>query len=86
LGHENGSVESSNRYRKDQIDQALELRSHRDFADTRGWTCVSAFARSSQAGRVVTPPAPNEQDARDNELVCMPMDATIVDMSLGLIL
>ncbi|CAE6871735.1 hypothetical protein R69658_08193 [Paraburkholderia aspalathi] len=33
LGHENGSVESSHRYLKDQIDQALELRGHRDFAD-----------------------------------------------------
>jgi hypothetical protein len=29
---ENGSVESSHRYLKDQIDQALELRGHRDFA------------------------------------------------------
>jgi hypothetical protein len=33
LAHENGSVESSHRYLKDQIDQALELRGHRDFAD-----------------------------------------------------
>ncbi|HVQ17356.1 MAG TPA: IS21 family transposase [Vicinamibacterales bacterium] len=33
LGHENGSVESSHRYLKDQVDQALELRGHRDFAD-----------------------------------------------------
>ena len=33
LGHENGSVESSHRYLKDQIDQALELRGHLDFAD-----------------------------------------------------
>jgi hypothetical protein len=33
LGHENGSVESSHRYLKDQIDQAMELRGHRDFAD-----------------------------------------------------
>ncbi|MDR6412209.1 UNVERIFIED_ORG: hypothetical protein ABIC62_005715 [Burkholderia sp. 1595] len=33
LGHENGSVESSHRYLKDQIDQALELRGHRDFVD-----------------------------------------------------
>jgi hypothetical protein len=33
LGHENGSVESSHRYLKDQIDQALELRGYREFAD-----------------------------------------------------
>ncbi|MFM0348214.1 IS21 family transposase [Paraburkholderia sp. RL17-347-BIC-D] len=33
MGHENGSVESSHRYLKDQVDQALELRGHRDFAD-----------------------------------------------------
>jgi len=33
LGHENGSVESSHRYLKDQVDQALELRGHRDFSD-----------------------------------------------------
>ena len=33
MGHENGSVESSHRYLKDQIDQALELRGHRDFDD-----------------------------------------------------
>jgi Mu transposase, C-terminal domain len=33
LGHENGSVESSHRYLKEAIDQALMLRGHRDFAD-----------------------------------------------------
>src|ERR1700730_5924968 len=33
LGHENGSVESSHRYLKEAVDQALELRGHRDFAD-----------------------------------------------------
>lgn len=32
-GHENGSVESSHRYLKEAIDQALMLRGHRDFAD-----------------------------------------------------
>ena len=32
-GHENGSVESSHRYLKQAIDQALMLRGHRDFAD-----------------------------------------------------
>lgn len=31
-GHENGSVESSHRYLKEAIDQALLLRGHRDFA------------------------------------------------------
>jgi hypothetical protein len=36
--------------------------------DTRGWKCVSAFARSGEAERVVALPAPNEQDARDYEL------------------
>uniref|UniRef100_UPI0038B94B62 IS21 family transposase n=1 Tax=Paraburkholderia sediminicola TaxID=458836 RepID=UPI0038B94B62 len=33
LGHENGSVESSHRYLKEAVDQALMLRGHRDFAD-----------------------------------------------------
>ncbi|WP_159690495.1 IS21 family transposase [Cognatazoarcus halotolerans] len=32
-GHENGSVESSHRYLKEALDQALMLRGHRDFAD-----------------------------------------------------
>jgi hypothetical protein len=32
-GHENGSVESSHRYLKQAIDQALMLRGHRDFED-----------------------------------------------------
>ena len=33
LGHENGSVESSHRYLKEAIEQALLLRGHRDFDD-----------------------------------------------------
>ena len=33
LGHENGSVESSHRFLKDAMAQALLLRGHRDFAD-----------------------------------------------------
>jgi hypothetical protein len=33
LGHENGSVESSHRFLKEAVDQALMLRGHRDFAD-----------------------------------------------------
>ncbi|QBY56301.1 IS21 family transposase [Cupriavidus oxalaticus] len=32
-GHENGSVESSHRYLKEAVDQALMLRGHRDFED-----------------------------------------------------
>ncbi|HYS65066.1 MAG TPA: IS21 family transposase [Paraburkholderia sp.] len=43
LGHENGSVESSHRYLKDQIDQALELRGHRDFDDRAAY---DEFVRS----------------------------------------
>ena len=33
MGHENGSVESSHRYLKEAVDQALMLRGHRDFAE-----------------------------------------------------
>ncbi|ABM59482.1 putative transposase [Verminephrobacter eiseniae EF01-2] len=33
VGHENGSVESSHRFLKDAIEQALLLRGHRDFDD-----------------------------------------------------
>jgi len=33
VSHENGSVESSHRYLKEAIDQALLLRGHRDFGD-----------------------------------------------------
>ncbi|WP_156992658.1 hypothetical protein [Paraburkholderia oxyphila] len=39
--HENGSVESSHRYRKEVIDQALMLRGHRDFG-SRGLRRFSA--------------------------------------------
>lgn len=41
-GHENGSVESSHRYLKETIDQALMLRGHRDFADRAAY---DAFLR-----------------------------------------
>lgn len=41
-GHENGSVESSHRYLKEAIDQALMLRGHRDFADRAAY---EAFLR-----------------------------------------
>lgn len=33
LGHENGSIESSHRYLKEAVEQALLLRGHRDFDD-----------------------------------------------------
>jgi len=46
--------------------------------DTRGWTCVSAFARSGEAERVVTLPAPNEQDARDYELARLPTTVRLI--------
>ncbi len=42
LGHENGSVESSHRYLKEAVDQALMLRGHRDFADRAAY---EAFLR-----------------------------------------
>lgn len=42
LGHENGSVESSHRFLKEAIDQALMLRGHRDFADRAAY---DAFLR-----------------------------------------
>lgn len=41
-GHENGSVESSHRFLKEAIDQALMLRGHRDFADRAAY---DAFLR-----------------------------------------
>ncbi len=42
LGHENGSVESSHRYLKEAVDQALMLRGHRDFDDRAAY---DAFLR-----------------------------------------
>jgi len=42
LSHEHGSVESSHRYLKEAIDQALLLRGHRDFADRSAY---EAFVR-----------------------------------------
>lgn len=44
LGHENGSVESSHRYLKQAIEQALLLRGHRDFADRAAY---EAFVRET---------------------------------------
>lgn len=40
LGHENGSVESSHRYLKDAVDQALMLRGHRDFEDRAAYEAL----------------------------------------------
>lgn len=46
--------------------------------DTRGWKCVSAFARSGQAEQVVTLSAPNEEDARDYELARTPTTVRLI--------
>jgi hypothetical protein len=40
LSHENGSVESSHRYLKEAVDQALLLRGHRDFADRSSYEAL----------------------------------------------
>ena len=44
VSHENGSVESSHRYLKEAIEQALLLRGHRDFADRSHY---EAFVRET---------------------------------------
>ncbi len=44
LSHENGSVESSHRYLKEAIEQALLLRGHRDFEDRAAY---EAFVREA---------------------------------------
>ena len=44
LGHENGSVESSHRYLKEALEQALLLRGHRDFDDRSAY---EAFVREA---------------------------------------
>ena len=44
LSHENGSVESSHRYLKEALEQALLLRGHRDFADRAAY---EAFVREA---------------------------------------
>jgi len=44
LSHENGSVESSHRYLKEAIEQALLLRGHRDFDDR---TAYEGFVREA---------------------------------------
>lgn len=46
--------------------------------DARNWKCVTAFARSGEAERVVTLAAPNGQDACDYELACMPTTVRLI--------
>ena len=49
LSHENGSVESSHRYLKEAVDQALLLRGHRDFVDRAtydGFVCEVVMRRN----------------------------------------
>ena len=49
LSHENGSVESSHRFLKQAIDQALLLRGHRDFADRNAYAafvCEAVMRRN----------------------------------------
>ena len=46
--------------------------------DARNWKCVTAFARSGEAERVVTLEAPSEQDACDYELARMPTNVRLI--------
>jgi len=46
--------------------------------DTRGWSCVREFARSGETERIVTLPAPNEDDARDYELARTPTTVRLI--------
>ncbi|MGQ7936768.1 transposase [Paraburkholderia sp. D1E] len=46
--------------------------------DACAWTCVTAFARSGEAERIVTLAAPNEQDALDYELVRTPTTVRLI--------
>ena len=46
--------------------------------DARNWKCVSAFARSGKAERVVTLDAPGELDARDYELARTPTTVRLI--------
>lgn len=52
LSHENGSVESSHRYLKEAIDQALLLRGHRDFADRAGYEALVREVVMRRNGRI----------------------------------
>jgi Transposase DDE domain len=46
--------------------------------DARNWTCVTVFARSGEAERVVTLEAPGEQDAHDYELMRTPTTVRLI--------
>ncbi|CAN7551429.1 IS4 family transposase [Paraburkholderia sp. SIMBA_054] len=46
--------------------------------DARNWNCVTAFARSGEAERVVTLEAPSERDARDYELARTPTTVRLI--------
>ena len=46
--------------------------------DARNWKCVTAFARSGEAERVVTLEAPSEQDACDYELARTPTTVRLI--------
>ncbi len=46
--------------------------------DARNGKCVTAFARSGQAERIVTLGAPSEQDALDYELACTPTTVRLI--------
>ena len=46
--------------------------------DARNWKCVTAFARSGEAERMVTLEAPGEQDACDYELARMPTTVRLI--------
>lgn len=46
--------------------------------DARNWNCVTAFAHSGEAERVVTLDAPNRHDARDYELARTPTTVRLI--------
>ncbi|MFM0610265.1 transposase [Paraburkholderia sediminicola] len=46
--------------------------------DARNWTCVTAFARSGKAKRVVTLEAPSEHDAHDYDLARAPATVRLI--------
>ncbi|MFM0088870.1 transposase [Paraburkholderia sediminicola] len=46
--------------------------------DARNWKCVTAFARSGEAERVVRLEAPGEQDAHDYELMRTPTTVRLI--------
>jgi hypothetical protein len=52
VSHENGSVESSHRYLKEAIEQALLLRGHRDFGDRSAYEVMRRNRRNAAAFRV----------------------------------